>query len=270
MPNWCYNIITFASKEDAIKAFRDFNPKIAINTSNISELSDFSFEMITPVPKTKEECIEKYGAEFIDDGNNSLEHSEEDSWFNWWKWRNRFWGTKWDCGEVMQQDNSVYFHCPWAPPEPIFDAMSKKTAVPFMVAYAEEQGAVICGHYYHNWDDKEGLFMDTADSDEAYETYNEVEGETYYKLEDGKYHGDWEDDVFVDSNGDLHFYDIENPNIETAKELHKEYGKDFDDFLVANLEETDPAFLKDSIGFVRPILNFDEVRDNNYIVDFKE
>lgn len=272
MPNWCYNVITFKSNEDMLKAFKDFKPEIT--ATNVFELPEFSFDLIAPAPKTKEECVEKYGVEYLDYGSNCLINMEfsQDEWLNWWKWRSEFWGTKWDCKEVIQEGNSIYFECPWNPPVPIFETMSKKTSVSFMVSYAEEQGAVICGHFYSNWDDKypNGLREDEAYSDEAYETYNEVVGKTFYKLEDGNYHGEWEDCVFIDENRHLHFFDTENPDLEKAKELHKEYGRCFDNFLISNLEETDPAFLKASIGFVRLILNFDEERSDDYVVDFKE
>lgn len=276
MPNWAYNLIKFNSEEDLLKAIKRFNPKCT--ATKVSELreEDFSFKFIVPPPKTKEECIEKYGEEYIDskdaDGNsvNHLSHTDNDEWFNWYTWQCSFWGTKWDCGEVNYWGSDLYFHTAWSPAVPIYEAMGRLLPdIEFQCAYAEEQGAEICGRYFHTVGDvPDSLVEYDPESDEAYESYNEVEGETYYNFGEDGWHGEWEDDyIFFDDNGEMHYFDTYNvtlQNLEKAKKYHEEYGKKFDDFIVCWMEEEHLDFLKKAIGFSRVVEDFDNNPSNEY------
>lgn len=87
----------------------------------------FDFNKLIPEPTTKEECIEKYGERYIDNGDKHLQHTVHDEWFNWYDWHCVYWGTKWNaCDTYIIDDNTIYFDTAWAEPEPIWQALTEK------------------------------------------------------------------------------------------------------------------------------------------------
>ena len=56
-----------------------------------------------------------------------LTPDDDDKWFNWYKWHNDFWSTKWNaCKTQILDDNSVKFDTAWNAPDPIFRELSRK------------------------------------------------------------------------------------------------------------------------------------------------
>lgn len=119
MPNWTYNTITVAEGDCDLRQFLSEN----------EGKKYFDFNLIIPEPKTKEECIEKYGEQYIDNENSHLMHNESDEWFNWYDWHCDFWGTKWNACNSYVEDNddgkSANFDTAWDAPKPIFQKLSE-------------------------------------------------------------------------------------------------------------------------------------------------
>ena len=116
MPNWTYNQVRM---------------KGIGNNENLFSYSEkgekyFDFNKIVPEPKSEEECREKYGEKYIDNGACNLSHDESDKWFNWYSWHCDFWGTKWNaCDSYVVDDNLVTFDTAWSEPREIWIALSK-------------------------------------------------------------------------------------------------------------------------------------------------
>lgn len=275
MPNWAYNLVKFNSEEDLFKAIKTFNPKCTATCAKEVKENDFSFDYIVPRPKTKEEYIEKYGEDFLDskdaEGNSTkhLGHTDDDEWFDWYSWQCEFWGTKWNCCDTCIGSTYIYFQTAWNPAIPIYEAMGKLLPdIEFQCAYAEEQGAEICGRYFHTVGNVPDTLVEyDPESDEAYECYNEVEGETYYNLGEDGWHAEWEDGYIFFSKGEMHYfntYDVSIENLKKAKQYHTDFGKDFDNFIIEYMEDNHSDFLKKAIGFVRVVEDFDNTPTEEY------
>lgn len=122
MPNWVYinlNMKDLCKKEELFSTRDDGTKRL-------------DFNKIIPPPKTKEECIEKYGEKYLDSvdekGNSThhLMHTDGDDWFNWYDWHCHFWGTKWNaCDCKIEDDDTVTFETAWSVPEPILLKLSE-------------------------------------------------------------------------------------------------------------------------------------------------
>ena len=190
----------------------------------------FSFTWAVPYPNTKEECLEKYGKEYIteDPEKDHIQKDEDKPWLNWYDFQRDFWGCKWDASEVYYGDSNIYFDSPWSPPYKFIEALAEKLPdIPFCFNYAEEQGNLYCGEFYHYKEKSiENDFWNEFEecSEEASLMYNDLWCETYFKCEeDGCYHCDSEERVFMDQEDNLHYFDFTNLS-EENKELAKSHG----------------------------------------------
>ena len=98
MPTWCINKVTIEGEsEDEIRAFKDHivckehsdcgNCMKAINDGH-EEYRHFSFQSITPMPN------ELHGTDPEEEG------------LNWYTWRYKHWGTKWNLLELEVVEDS--------------------------------------------------------------------------------------------------------------------------------------------------------------------
>lgn len=141
MPNWTINTVTM----DGIGTCEEL-----YTVSPTTGVKYFDFNKLVPEPKSEEECLKKYGEKYIDNGNHSLQHTEEDKWFNWYGWHCDFWGTKWGaCDTCIIDDNMVEFSTAWSEPSPIWEALSRKFPSKEIEVVAEyEEGFVTESTYY--------------------------------------------------------------------------------------------------------------------------
>ena len=111
MANWCINSLEVtgdeAKVEDFVKKFTENGVSAFIPTPK--ELEDTEAPAVYKNPEKAKENIEKYGAA------------------DWYDWRVKNWGTKWDVGELCLSDRSeeyayFAFETAWSP---IVEAMSK-------------------------------------------------------------------------------------------------------------------------------------------------
>lgn len=117
MPNYVYNEIIFYDERLIDKIWDD--EQIAVD-----------FGILIPEPKTKEECISKYGDKYIDKGDCHRMHEKGAEWFNWYDWRCCYWGTKWNAieGEMcLRGDGTIIikFSTAWGPPSHWIEALSE-------------------------------------------------------------------------------------------------------------------------------------------------
>lgn len=102
------------------------------------EDGNMTFEKIAPTPKELEN--EPSPQRDKDKAKKFEEKYGADDWYNW---RCKNWGCKWDAGEsgFYEQDgySMVSFTTPWSPPEGFLEKLSKMfPKVEFEMQYAEE------------------------------------------------------------------------------------------------------------------------------------
>lgn len=119
MPNWCHNHCTVVGPHDDIDAAIDFlKPE--------REQVDFG-KLIPEPPKVLEELAAEPSLEELRAGKKMPPQPPEGPL--WYRWRNEHWGTKWN-GSEWSHDGKYprrfTFCTAWAPPFPIFEALSKK------------------------------------------------------------------------------------------------------------------------------------------------
>lgn len=235
MPNWCYNNISFGDK-DTLNAFLD-----KVNPGNIEhDIHTFSFDWLIPAPKTKEEALEKYPHYVLKEGDDGhMMHKKDREWFNWYDWNTTYWGTKWDACDVLIDGSDLSFSTAWGTPDPIFDKIADimeelELLGDLDITYTTDYDFMDCGYYVN---DSRSTFP-ANDEKEAARIHEDVEHVPYFYDEyDDSWHCVYDDGVFKDSWGDLHYFDVWNPeeNEDKAYEMHDEFGECFDNMLKSNI-----------------------------------
>ena len=140
MPNWCSNYATF-THEDPEQINRLI--KAAVAGKLFSEFLPCPPELLEEVP-TGDDYVQRRDALIA-------RNKELHGYDSWYEWNVDNWGTKWDIGEV-DEDNfnvsedgksvSFWFDTAWAPPLNFYDD------IPFTVtAYYYETGMGFCGKW---------------------------------------------------------------------------------------------------------------------------
>lgn len=121
MPNHCNNQLTLASGEDLLSVL---NPYLIEATSNGYTEYTFDFQKIIPM-------------------DEKLLEGED-----WYDWRVKNWGTKWDGGDGRFNDDQTAFtfDTAWSPPLPIIKKLAEITGQTFILRYME-LGMFFCGEY---------------------------------------------------------------------------------------------------------------------------
>ena len=124
MPNWCENELLIKGKKNTIREFK----KAAKGANGILDAESF-----IPMPE-----------------------SEKD---NWYEWRIKHWGTKWNFTETKMhkvEENIEYsFNTAWSPPIKVVAAMAKRFPELHIELKFWEMGAAYQGTY--KW--KEGRLI---------------------------------------------------------------------------------------------------------------
>ena len=172
IPNHVRNVLTFKDLNSNEKEFI-----LERFTSWCEELGDriIDFDKIIPEPRKENECPDDFKV-------NKDSHISEDKdrpWFDWYKWHNFYWGTKWNAydGETCSYTDRIecMFNTAWSPPMPIYEQMAEKYPnFEWEVKYADECGGDNCGHIIH--DKGETTCIEASDMSND-EIYNEVWGE---------------------------------------------------------------------------------------------
>ena len=121
MPNHNNNQLKLESGEDLLSVL---NPYLIEATSNGYTEYTFDFQKIIPM-------------------DEKLLEGED-----WYDWRVKNWGTKWDGGDGRFNDDQTAFtfDTAWSPPLPIIKKLAELTGQTFILQYME-LGMFFCGEY---------------------------------------------------------------------------------------------------------------------------
>lgn len=136
MPNWVKNHVSCDNG-----CLKEMYKK------NDEGIVEFDFNVVLPMPKELSETEVSY-PETVDNKKRYEELVRKYGAGDWYHWRVKNWGTKWNAGEAFEhQDNYAEFDTAWSTPEPIIKAMSKKFGTKIRVRYADEDLGSNCGEY---------------------------------------------------------------------------------------------------------------------------
>lgn len=121
------------------------------------------FDKIIPEPRTIDNCPEDYRIESTEDAY--IEEIDERPWFNWYKWRLRYWGTKWGAYDGYTVIGKTYikfvFNTAWSLAYPIIQKLAS-LGYDIDVKYADEDYGNNCGRLTYanelgwtHWDESE-------------------------------------------------------------------------------------------------------------------
>ena len=144
MPNHVRNVLKFKKlKEKDIKAIEH---TIATRIGGLADKVNYAidFDKIIPEPRLKEDCPE----DCLVNKDSHIMEDEERPWFDWYTWRNKYWGTKWgayDCYSIIGKSYITFvFSTAWSMPYPIIERLCL-LGYEFELKYADEDYGSNCG-----------------------------------------------------------------------------------------------------------------------------
>jgi len=158
MPNHVKNVLKFykLKKKDIDFILETIATPQTIPTDPIEETTyAIDFNKIIPEPQILEDCPE-------DCRVNKDSHVEEDKdrpWFDWYTWRNKYWGTKWgayDCYTIIGKSYIKFvFSTAWSMAYPVMERLHV-LGYKYELKYADEDYGSNCGILIYD-DDKTGF-----------------------------------------------------------------------------------------------------------------
>ena len=124
MPNWCANTLKMSGDEleikRAMKMLKDDKGQLTFNKAVPMPLP--LVDAVSPSKEPNQELIKRYGAD------------------NWYDWRYKHWGVKWDASESeFIEDNMVVFQTPWNAPIKFLERFSQEfPSLTFGLQFADE------------------------------------------------------------------------------------------------------------------------------------
>lgn len=86
----------------------------------------FDFNRVIPEPTSIEECEEQY---ILKSKEEQMDEDDFDNLFDWYNWRIKYWGTKWNSYEcsIHQYNNILYikYLTAWESPKPVIDKLKE-------------------------------------------------------------------------------------------------------------------------------------------------
>lgn len=146
MPNHILNVLTFKDLKPEEKNFilNNFTTKIA---NDIYPLNlGFDFDKIVPEPRVESDCPDDCKV----NKDSHVETTKDRPWFDWYTWRNKYWGTKWNAYDnsyvIINTDNIKFVFCSaWTPPWYVYQSLAAAHYFQFEVEYADEDLGSNCG-----------------------------------------------------------------------------------------------------------------------------
>lgn len=148
MPNHVKNVLKFSNLKPKDV---DFILKTIATQDEDAELPadkdteyKIDFDKIIPEPKTEEECPDEYK---VNKDSHIMEY-EDRPWFDWYKWHNAFWDTKWNAYDCYTKVGKSYitfvFSTAWSMP---YNVMTRLHLLgyDFELRYADEDWGNNCG-----------------------------------------------------------------------------------------------------------------------------
>lgn len=170
MPNHIRNVLKFKNLTEKEKDFILDSFTTRTKDDVIYPLNRvFDFNKIIPEPKLESECPEDCKV----NKDSHVQEEKDRPWFDWYAWRNKYWGTKWNAYDSYTIIGKTYikfiFSTAWQAPMPIYKQLVKSYyPLKWEVKYADEDIGVNCGHLIYD-PDKTG-FSDICVHDQHYLT----------------------------------------------------------------------------------------------------
>lgn len=161
MPNWCINSLRVSGEsEKSLTSFRDWLGEDGFKLNKIDQMPIELENTISPVQKGQEAqakiLSEKYGAS------------------NWYEWKVKNWGTKWDVeADVDDQDSLIFinFDSAWAPPTAAITKLGKLFPdLHFTLTY-QEGGMCFAGRLTVDGDDVDDFCIDGGKNRDDYQQF---------------------------------------------------------------------------------------------------
>lgn len=162
MPNWTYNIIQIKGSKKELEEFLNKHCEPRKYQNHLDEEVDymyFDFNTFIPEPQSIEECIEKYGEDYVikEGEDRHLQFTDDRKWFDWYSWHLDYWDTKWPaCDsevEMIDGENEdectveIRFSTAWSPCMSVINKMIEMyKGLDIRYWYSEEQGLPINGY----------------------------------------------------------------------------------------------------------------------------
>ena len=181
MPNWSFNEVRITGPEETLekiaKQVRVSTMAVSHSYSNNKDsntrsltasirTNEFSLEGVIPQPPIvrvqlmndddgiNTDVVEAYCARHNINNQLSNWQDQMDCADYWYNWRNEHWGTKWDtrdaCVDMMSNELFASFNTAWAPPEPVFEELSRQYPDVLIECVAEIEG---WDNYRMKWKD---------------------------------------------------------------------------------------------------------------------
>lgn len=229
MPNYVRTRLSFEGKEERIKEL--FN-LVRTETVNEDDTILFDFNKIIPMPSALDirycsvgeqaaeyllyqcgyrtskdrriaqmEMLKEKSPEEFDEalkiGQQYLRNIADYGCATWYKWRIQNWGTKWEAGKIVVNENSVEFDTAWSFPTPIVLRLSELFPdINISYLYADEdcgyntgRGKIVAGkcktEEYPQGGSREAyeIYFDTHPDSRKYFLFNDVIGNYEYNDE---------------------------------------------------------------------------------------
>lgn len=149
MPNHVKNVLRFKNLESKndVDFILNMIARRIIDSDYPDEVKDdyvIDFNKIIPEPQTKEECP----ADCLVSSDSHVEEDHERPWFDWYKWHNKYWGTKWNAYDsyTNYDESSItfVFNTAWSLAYPVIKRLDV-LEYDLELEYADEDLGSNCG-----------------------------------------------------------------------------------------------------------------------------
>lgn len=146
MPNHVRNIVKFKNlkPDDVDFILNTIGTEIETEDGKVKEYG-IDFNKIISEPLEESHCA--YDC-IITDKKSGIEIDKDRPWFNWYKWRNKYWGTKWGAYDCYVKKGKSYiifvFSTAWNCPYPVIRKLGL-LGYDIEVKYADEDIGNNCG-----------------------------------------------------------------------------------------------------------------------------
>lgn len=230
MPNHVQNILTFGGSAEAVKKALDF---IKGNNPNDEGKSYIDFNAIVPMPKdlditsggdgetameylwlknnptagaafeelrwrVEQDWSDERRKEALELGRKYISNLRMYGAKDWYDWRRKAWGTKWNAYDVTASDDGreIWFNTAWCAPVPIVEAIAMKFPdVTIELLYADEDAGYNTGHLTFEDGECVDAYLPDGGTDEAMRIFfatHPGDEDYYVKNENGEW--EWKDE----------------------------------------------------------------------------
>ncbi len=142
MPNHVKNVLKFKNlKPDDVDFILN---TIAIESEDVPINYWIDFDKIIPQPRFESECPDDCKV----NKDSHISPDPDRPWFDWYRWRLKYWGTKWaayDCySKVGKSYVTFVFSTAWSVAQPVIEQL-RLMGYDFELRYADEDWGHNCG-----------------------------------------------------------------------------------------------------------------------------